>query len=234
MLRYKPHTLSDDEEKLLAMQSEMAGTANQVFRQLNNADLKCGSVKNERGETGRAEPRLVLGASCTRPTRGVREAAFHQYYQQFTAHENTLAATLWPARSSATSITPRPASYPARSSRALFPDNVPLSVYDNLIASVHRNLPALHRYYDLRRRKMKLKRHPSLRHLRADPQRAGNAAHLGPGRQGGDRAPRAAGQRILRRARKRARRAAGAIATPTRASRAARSARARSTASRTS
>jgi len=40
---------------------------------------------------------------------------------------------------------------------ALFPDNVPLSVYDNLISSVHRNLPAVHRYYTLRRKAMKLR-----------------------------------------------------------------------------
>ena len=40
---------------------------------------------------------------------------------------------------------------------ALFPDQVPASVYDNLIASVHRHLPALHHYYDLRRRKMRLR-----------------------------------------------------------------------------
>ncbi len=40
---------------------------------------------------------------------------------------------------------------------SLFPDNMPVAVYDNLIASVHRNLPALHHYYDVRRRKMGLK-----------------------------------------------------------------------------
>ena len=39
----------------------------------------------------------------------------------------------------------------------MFPDNVPVAVYDNLIASVHRQLPALHHYYDVRRRKMGLK-----------------------------------------------------------------------------
>ena len=40
---------------------------------------------------------------------------------------------------------------------AVFADNVPRSVYDNLIASVRRGLPAVHRYYALRRRAMKLK-----------------------------------------------------------------------------
>ena len=40
---------------------------------------------------------------------------------------------------------------------ALFPDNVPIGLYDNLIAAVRKHLPAVHRYYDVRRRKMKLR-----------------------------------------------------------------------------
>ncbi|HKM08328.1 MAG TPA: M3 family oligoendopeptidase, partial [Sphaerochaeta sp.] len=40
--------------------------------------------------------------------------------------------------------------------KALFPDNVPMSVYDNLVDSVHEALPSLHRYYQLRARLMGL------------------------------------------------------------------------------
>ncbi len=48
-------------------------------------------------------------------------------------------------------------NHPSALEAALFPDQVPVTVYDNLIASVHRHLPALYRYYDVRRRKMRLK-----------------------------------------------------------------------------
>ena len=111
----------------------------------------------------------------------MRKTAFHQYYPQFAAHENTLAATL------AGSVQ-RDVYYAQARGYASCAGRVAVSrqraacrSYDNLIASVHRHLPALHRYYDVRRRKMKLTRHPPLRHLRADPERAENAAHLGPG-----------------------------------------------------
>ena len=50
LLRYKPHTLGKKEEKLLAMQTEMAQAAGQVFRQLNDADMKFGPIRNEKGE----------------------------------------------------------------------------------------------------------------------------------------------------------------------------------------
>src|SRR5688500_18182800 len=49
ILRYKPHTRSNAEEKLLAMQSEMSDASNHIFRQLNDADLKFGMVKDETG-----------------------------------------------------------------------------------------------------------------------------------------------------------------------------------------
>ena len=50
-------------------------------------------------------------------------------------------------------------NYDSALQAALFPDDVPQSVYDNLIKEVRRHLPALYRYYELRRRKMKLKQH---------------------------------------------------------------------------
>jgi oligoendopeptidase F len=155
LLRYKPHTLSDGEEKLLAMQSEMSVTANQVFRQLNNADLKFGTIKNDRGETVELS-HASFSSLLQSPKRTLREAAFRQYYQQFAAHENTLAATL--AGSVQRDIYyARARGYEGSLAAALFPDKVPQKVYNNLITAVRHNLPALHHYYDLRRRKMKLK-----------------------------------------------------------------------------
>ena len=59
LVRYKPHTLGRKEEKLLAMQTEMAQATGQVFRQLNDADMKFGTIKNQRGQRHRAEPRHV-------------------------------------------------------------------------------------------------------------------------------------------------------------------------------
>jgi oligoendopeptidase F len=155
LLRYRPHTLSKSEEKLLAMQSEMAEAANQVFRQLTDADLKWGTIANERGE--RVElSNATFAAFLQSPARGVRKKAFHQYYTQFAAHENTLAAALSGSIQRDVYYS-RARNYDSALAASLFHDNVPRSVVDNLIASVHRHLPALYRYYDLRRRKMKLR-----------------------------------------------------------------------------
>ena len=155
ILRYKPYTLSEREEEILAMQGEMAEAAKKAFRQLLDADLKFGLVKNEKGEQVELS-NSTFSKLLVSPDRGVRKAAFHQYYTQFTGHENTLAATL------AGSIHKdvyyaKVRSFKSSLESALFPDNVPQSVYDNLIAAVRKNLPAVHRFYDVRRRKMKLR-----------------------------------------------------------------------------
>ena len=155
LLRYKPYTLSDNEERLLAMQGEMAQAASKAFRQLLDADLKFGFVKNAAGE------QVELGNSTFQqllvsPARTVRQTAFHQYYEQFTAHANTLSATL--AGSIQKDVYYAQArGYKSSREASLFADNVPVSVYDNLIATVRKHLPSVHRYYELRRRKMKLR-----------------------------------------------------------------------------
>lgn len=154
-LRYKPHTLSEREEKLLAMQSEMASAAGKIFGQLQNADMKFGPIKNEKGEWIELS-HASFGSLLDSPSRAVRKKAFHQYYQQYTAHQNTLAASL--SGSIQRDIYyARARGYESARAASLFHDNVPASVYDNLIDAVHRHLPALHRYYDLRKRRMRLK-----------------------------------------------------------------------------
>lgn len=154
LIRYKPHTLTDKEERLLAMQGEAAQTAHNVFDQLLNADLVFGTLDVAPGKT--VELSHGSYAACLEnPDRAVRQQAFKQYYTAYTAHANTFAATL--AGSVKQDIFhARARNYPSARAAALFPDNVPETVYDNLIAAVRANLPAVHRFYELRRRLMKL------------------------------------------------------------------------------
>ena len=155
LTRYKRHTLGKNEERLLAMQSEMSQAASTAFRQLNDADMKFGMITDEKGD--RVElTHSSFSAMLHSPKRSVRRTAFGQFYKQFDAHKNTLGATL--SGSIQRDIYyARARNYPSALESALYADNVPISVYDNLIDSVSKNLPSLHRYYELRRRKMRLR-----------------------------------------------------------------------------
>jgi oligoendopeptidase F len=154
LLRYRPHTLSNGEERLLAMQGEMAMAAGDAFRKLNDADLRFGEIEDHEGR--RLElSHATFSQLLISPERSVRRKAFEQYYKQFEAHENTLAATL--AGSVHRDVYYAKArNYPSSLSASLFPDNVPENVYTNLIKSVRDSLPAVHAYLDVRKRKMQI------------------------------------------------------------------------------
>lgn len=157
--RYRAHTLDQSQERLLAMQSEMAQTASKTFRQLSDADLKFGTIEDEEGKSVELT-NASFGALLQSPNRQVRSQAFHQYYAQFAAHENTLAATL-AGSVHADVYYAKARNYPSALESSLFADNVPVAVYDNLIAAVRSHLPAVHAYFDMRKRKMKL---PQIHH----------------------------------------------------------------------
>ncbi|MGI9474106.1 MAG: oligoendopeptidase F [Rubripirellula sp.] len=155
LVRYRPHTLTDNEERLLAMQGEMASAANNAFRQLNDADLRFGDVEDHNGRSIELS-HATFGQLLISPERKVRRNAFDQYYSQFSAHENTLAATLCGSIQRDVYYA-QARNYSSSLESSLFPDNVPVEVYDNLISAVRESLPNVHHYLDVRRRKMQLK-----------------------------------------------------------------------------
>jgi len=154
LLRYRKHTLSDQEERLLAMQGEMASAAGNAFRQLNDADLRFGEIEDHQGNAIELS-HATFSQFLINPNQDIRKKAFDQYYEQFASHENTLAATL--AGSIHRDVYyARVKNYSSSLEAALYPDNVPIDVYDNLIQAVRDSLPSVHRYLDVRRRKMGL------------------------------------------------------------------------------
>src|SRR3954467_7652634 len=137
------------------MQSEMAGAADRVFRQLTDADLKFGMCRNKKGESVELS-HSSFSSFLRSPDRNVRRKAFHQYYVQFQGHENSLAA----AYSSSVQkdvYYAKARNHPSAREGSLFHDNVPVAVYDNLIAAVRGKLPAVYKYLEVRRKKMKLR-----------------------------------------------------------------------------
>ena len=153
LIRFKPHTLGDKEERLLAMQTESSQTPREAFSSLTNADMTFGTIA-----LGGQTIELSHGSysrCLENPDREVRKTAFHQYYAEFEAHANTLAATLSGSVKQDV-YQARVRNHATAREASLFPDQVPVAVYDNLITAVRKNLPAVHKYYAIRQRAMKL------------------------------------------------------------------------------
>src|SRR5436190_7181949 len=152
--RMKAHVLSVPEERLLALGSVALSGYDDAFSQLTDVDMKFGVLIDE---TGRETPltQSSFSSFLVKRDHELRKRAFHQFYAEFQDHQYTLAASL--AYSvKADVFQARARHYSSALEAALFPDDVPVAVYDGLIASVHSNLNPLFRYFDLRRRALGL------------------------------------------------------------------------------
>ncbi|HEY2344165.1 MAG TPA: M3 family metallopeptidase, partial [Chthoniobacteraceae bacterium] len=152
--RRKKHTLSVSEERLLALgHSALHGHA-ETFSQLTNVDMKFGVLTDEKG-VERPLSQSAFSSFLVKRDPELRKRAFHQFYAEFSDHKYTLASSL--ANSvKADVFEARARNYPSAREAALFQDDIPCAVYDNLISSVRANLAPLFRYYELRRRVLKL------------------------------------------------------------------------------
>lgn len=154
MLRQKPHILSKAEEALMAQVGNLSSAPSTIFGMINNADMKFPKVKNEQGE----EVELTHGRYIQfleSPKREVREAAFKAMYATYAKQKNTLASTL-NANVTKNLFYSKARKYPSALEATLYGDNIPVSVYTNLIATIHESLPLLHRYMELRKKLLKV------------------------------------------------------------------------------
>ncbi len=152
--RERPHILDEEKEALLAEASEVLSSASNTFGMLNNADLEFPKVKGEDGK----EVQLTHGRYSNlirSKDRDVRQNAFlgmHQTYEKF---KNTFASTL-SGSFKKDNFSARIRHYDSARQAALAGNNIPESVYDNLVNTVHEHLPLLHRYVELRKKALGL------------------------------------------------------------------------------
>lgn len=152
--RSRPHVLSAAEERILGLSADVMSRSADTFSALNNADLRFGSIKDANGvETEVTHGNFIK--LLRQPDRRVRRDAFNALYAEFVKHRHTMASLLGGTVKSHI-LNAELRGFDSALAAALHPDNVSCSVYENLIETVKSRLPDLHRYYDLKRRRMGL------------------------------------------------------------------------------
>lgn len=154
IVRTRAHTLSAEREQMLAMLGDAASTPQLAYEMLTDVDLRLPLVKNDAGE----DVQLTAGTfSMYRESRSraVREGAFRAMFGTYRSYGNTIAA-LYSGSVKLDAYIARQRGYDSACEAALDGGNVPVSVYDSLIAAVHESLPSMRKYLDLRRRALKL------------------------------------------------------------------------------
>ena len=148
--RRKAHSLSAAEEKLLAAAGEMAQAPDTIYSSFADADLKFEDAVDAQGNAHPVSQGTFVSLEES-TDRVLRKSAYEKLYNGFDHYRNTAAAIL-NAQNKQLKFFADARKYPSALEASLDATNVPVSVYDNLIEAVHRNLDKMHRYVRLRKK----------------------------------------------------------------------------------
>lgn len=152
VVRIKEHTLSPENEMLLALSGKALQTAHKAFSAINDADFVFGSVKDKDGND-KEITHANYGLYIREHDRTLRENAFTHYHGKYFSYENTLAELL-SGQTEAHVFNAKARRYGSSLDAALFPKNIDTKVYHSLIKAVNDNLGKLHKYFELRKKVM--------------------------------------------------------------------------------
>lgn len=154
LIEGKSHVLSANEEKLLAMGGEVYSQFKEIFSMIDNADLKLGSIFDKDGNEI-ALTHGSYGVIMHGEDRELRKKAFEVYYDAYISLKNTIAATYFGNVKKDVFVS-KARKYKSCLDRALENEDVDVSVYKNLLNSVEKSLPIMHRYVRDRKEILKL------------------------------------------------------------------------------
>ncbi len=152
--RYKKHTLSDIEEKLLSNISKAFGNDEQTYGYLTDSDMTFGTIKNEDNK----EVELTdtnYSIYIKSKDRRVRKEVFDALYNHYKQFKNTITSTFDGSIKQSVSIA-KLRKYNSAFEASLFKDEISIDVYNTLVNTIHENLNVFHKYYDLKKKVLNL------------------------------------------------------------------------------
>ncbi len=156
LIRKKKHILSEKEEKILAESGEMAQAPKHIFTMINDADISFPRIRDEHNNLVELTKGRYKNFMESKDRR-VRKQAFDKLYNTYYKQQNTLASALaYSIKKDAYYAQTR--GHDSSLEAAMFEDNIPISVYGNLIDSVNSNLPYLHKYIEIKRKALGLRK----------------------------------------------------------------------------
>ncbi len=155
LLRTKAHTLSKEQEQLMALASPLTQVAYNTFGIFKNAEMPFPSVKDPDGKNITISDGRYYAALYS-TDRSYREKVYKGYYKPFMEFKNTYNS-LFTGNIKGNTFNAKARKYKSNREAALTPNNIPISVYDNLVKTVNENMAPLHRWAKLKQKVLKLK-----------------------------------------------------------------------------
>jgi len=150
----KEHTLSEPEERILALSGMSSGISSSVYSTFSNAEMPNPEVVLSSGE------KVILSNSSyakyrSSTNRYDRELVFDEFWNNYKNYQATFGELLYGQVKNAL-FNSKARHYKSSLEAALKPKNIPTSVYHSLVENVNKNLPAFHRYLEIKKRMMGL------------------------------------------------------------------------------
>jgi oligoendopeptidase F len=149
IVRRAAHTLTENEEKILADAAPVEGGAASVFTTLSNADFPYPRVTLSDGRSVTLD-QAAFNDLRALPNRSDREKVMAAFFTSLGAFSRTFGTTMNGEVQKLLFLS-KTRKYGSALEVALDGPNIPESVYHRLIEGVNRNLPAFHRYLRLRK-----------------------------------------------------------------------------------
>lgn len=149
LIREKDHILSEKEERLLSMQSEVGASFSRIFDDMTDIDFNFGEID------GTPLTHATYSSFLQNENEDVRKRAYYAYYKKFDENKHSLSK-IYEGAIKQSLFTSRARGYKSTLDRALFTDNIKKEVFLNLIDAAHEGFPYLKRFYELKRKVLNL------------------------------------------------------------------------------
>lgn len=152
--RYKSHTLDTDKEEMISILSRGLSGGSDIFSSLTDSDMKFDDITLEDGKKVNFNESNYT-VFITSKNRDIRKQAFTLLLEGYSKYKNTFASCYSNYVDSNIALA-KIYNYDSAISASLFSDNVSEDIYNNLINTVNNNLDVLYKYYDLKKKVLKL------------------------------------------------------------------------------
>lgn len=154
LIRFRKYTLDREQEELLAMASEVTQVPYNTYSLFTNADLKFPKVEDENGNLMEMSHSRFYSALYSKD-RDYRERAFKAYLKPYLDNVNSFSS-LFNGNLKANIFYAKARKYNSAREAALFKNNIPISVYDNLVEAVYKNIAPMYRWASLKKKLLKI------------------------------------------------------------------------------
>lgn len=153
IIRNKKHLLSEKEEALLSGVYGFSGDFHTIFTMFDNVDVDMGEITLD-GVTHKIGHGLYSLCLQNKDVN-VRREAYEKFYNGYKSMINTVSA-MYIGNVKKNYFFAKSRKFNSCLEKALFGENIPQKVYDNLIEAVKKYTPVMHQYIAYRKKALKL------------------------------------------------------------------------------